>query len=267
MEQEGYQVDLAQALVICTAVKLGMLGSVRFGSGLMVARPPDGTWSAPSAVALGGVGMGGQFGLELTDFVFILNSDAAVATFLKSGVLTLDGNISIALGPGRSAEYGALVGTSGVASLYAYSKTRGVYGGATLEISILFERSYANKKLYDRKLKAMQLLTGEIPPPPEAEPLMRILNSEALRLPSSSGGPGGVEMALSNQPEGQTREVPELGAEAPFVETDGIPVVEADRRLPQESEALSEATELPAREPHDENQRTGPSQHQDQSSG
>lgn len=225
-----------------------MLGSVRFGSGLMVARLPDSTWSAPSAVALGGVGMGGQFGLELTDFVFMLNNDAAVATFCKSGVLTLDGNISITLGPGRSAEYGALVGTSGVACLYAYSKTRGVYGGATLEVSILSERSHANKKMYGRKLKATQLLGGEVPPPPEAEPLMRLLNSEALRMPPPSDGQGKPELALPNQHEAQSREVSELAAEEwPVVEVEGVSAVGADEnRLPQEVEASSEVTELAA---------------------
>lgn len=250
-----------QALVICTVFKAGFLGSVRFGSGLMVARLPDGTWSAPSAVALGGLGMGGQFGLELTDFVFVLNSDAAVATFRKSGVLTLDGNISITFGPGRSAEYGAIVGTTGVASIYAYSKTRGVYGGATFEGSILFERSYANKKMYGQKLKAMQLLRGEIPPPPEAEPLMRILNSEAFRMRSSAEGPSVADLASHAQNEPQRREDPDPAAErVPAVETDG-------RRSPQELETRQEPTELLAGEPHEEDQRTEPSQHQAQSSG
>lgn len=237
-----------------------MLGSVRFGSGLMVARLPDGTWSPPSAVALGGVGVGGQFGLELTDFVFALNSDAAVATFCNSGSLTLDGNISIAIGPGRSAEYGALVGTSGVASLYAYSKTRGVYGGATLEASVLLERSYANKKMYGRKLKAMQLLSGEIPPPPDAEPLLRILNSGAFRL-SSSEGSDGAGIAPLDHREVQTREVPELTAR------EG-PVVEAElTHPPQELERTSNLTELPPGEPLDEGQSNEPSQHQGQCSG
>jgi hypothetical protein len=31
-------------------------------------------WSAPSAIALVGVGLGGQVGAEMTDFVIVLNS-------------------------------------------------------------------------------------------------------------------------------------------------------------------------------------------------
>lgn len=63
----------AKGLAILTVIKAGFLGSARFGSGLVIARLPDGSWSAPSAIATGGAGFGGQIGLEITDFVFILN--------------------------------------------------------------------------------------------------------------------------------------------------------------------------------------------------
>lgn len=165
---------------------MGFLGSVRFGSGLIVARLADGTWSAPSAIALAGLGGGGQFGVELTDFVFVLTKDEAVKTFMDSGNLTIGANIAIAFGPGRSAESGAIIGVKGVAGTYAYSKTRGVYGGLTLEGGVLIERSSANKKIYERKLKVKQLLSGEIPPPPAADSLMQILSSEAFHRPIPS---------------------------------------------------------------------------------
>ena len=187
----------------------------------MVARLPDGSWSAPSAIALAGLGIGGQFGIELTDFVFVLNTDAAVKTFLKSGNLTMGLNISMALGPGRSAESGAIVGTNGVAGIYAYSKTRGIFGGATLEGSVILERSSANKKMYDRKLKARQLLNGEIPPPPEAEPLMHILNSDAFRQQSSTDMSTPVELPTES-PNEPGQGPSELAAESqPVPELDG----------------------------------------------
>lgn len=208
-----------------------MLGGIRFGSGLMVSRLPDGSWSAPSAVALAGLGFGGQWGIELTDFVFVLNTEAAVQTFLKSGNITMGGNISIALGPGRSAETGAIIGTKGAAGIYAYSKTRGVYGGLTFEGSVILERPSANKKIYERKLKAMQLLNGEIPPPPEAEPLMHILNSEAFR-PQSSQASAPVELPAES-PNESGQGPTELAAEPhPVAELDG-------RSEPQEQSSVN----------------------------
>ncbi|KAJ5745127.1 hypothetical protein N7520_010309 [Penicillium odoratum] len=177
----------AKGIAIYTAFRVGFLGSVRFGSGLIVARLPDGSWSAPSAMAMGGIGAGGQFGAELTDFVFVLTTDVAVKTFMQSGSVTLGGNISMAVGPvGRTAEAGGVMGTKGATGVFAYSKTRGLYGGLTVEGGVLAERSDANKKLYRRKIGAKELLTGVIPSPPEAEPLMTVLNGDYFQLESSA---------------------------------------------------------------------------------
>lgn len=149
----------------------------------------DGSWTAPSAIGMAGVGAGGQFGAELTDFVFVLNTDAAVKTFMQSGSLTLGGNISMAVGPvGRSAEASGVVGTKGAAGVFAYSKTRGLYGGLTVEGGVLIERSDANKKLYGRKVRARELLNGLTPPPPEAEVLMKVLNGTFFQFEPSQTG-------------------------------------------------------------------------------
>ena len=59
----------AKGLAIITVLKAGFLFSGRAGSGVIVARLPDGSWSAPSAIVTAGAGVGGQIGAELTDFV------------------------------------------------------------------------------------------------------------------------------------------------------------------------------------------------------
>ncbi len=87
----------AKGLAILTVLKAGFLGSARYGNGIVVSRLADGSWSAPSAIGLGGAGFGGQIGFELTDFVFVLNDAAAVRTFSQQGSLTLGGNVSIAV--------------------------------------------------------------------------------------------------------------------------------------------------------------------------
>lgn len=55
-------------------IKVGFVFTGRVGTGLVVARLPDGRWSAPSAIATAGVGWGAQIGGEITDFVIILNT-------------------------------------------------------------------------------------------------------------------------------------------------------------------------------------------------
>ena len=132
-------------------------------------------------MATGGGGFGGQIGFELTDFVFILNNDAAVKTFSQQGSLTLGGNVSIAAGPvGRNAEAAGAASLKGVAGVFAYSKTKGLFAGVSLEGSVLIERRDANAKLYNSRITAKQLLAGGVRPPPAAEPLMRVLNSRVF---------------------------------------------------------------------------------------
>lgn len=171
----------ARGLAIITVLKAGFLFSGRAGSGVIVARLPDGGWSAPSAIGLAGAGAGGMVGLELTDFVFILNTADAVKSFSQFGSITLGGNISVAAGPlGRNAEAAAMASTKGVAAIFAYSKTKGLFAGVSLEGSVIIERREANRKFYGNNCTAKHILTGRVRPPPSVDPLFRVLESRAF---------------------------------------------------------------------------------------
>jgi len=181
----------AKGLAILTVFKAGFLGSGGVGSGIVVARLADGSWSAPSAIGTFGGGFGGQIGFELTDFVFILNDSSAVKTFSQMGSITLGGNVSIAAGPvGRNAEAAGAASLKSVSGVFAYSKTKGLFAGISLEGKGFVERRDANEKLYGRPIKAAAILRGEIPVPPAAEPLMKVLNSRVFAgVPGAATGP------------------------------------------------------------------------------
>lgn len=171
----------AKGLAILTVIKAGFVGSARFGSGLVVARLPDGSWSAPSAIMTAGGGVGGQIGLEITDFVFILNDLSAVKTFSQAGSITLGGNVSVAAGPvGRNAEAAGAASLRSVAGIFSYSKTKGLFAGVSLEGSAIIERKEANEKLYGSGFTAQQLLSGAVRPPSQAQPLLSVLNSRVF---------------------------------------------------------------------------------------
>ncbi|KAI9806563.1 MAG: hypothetical protein M1833_003750 [Piccolia ochrophora] len=171
----------AKGLAIITVFKAGFLGSARGGSGVVVARLADGTWSAPSAVATIGGGFGGQIGFELTDFVFILNDASAVRTFAQKGSISFGGNVSIAAGPvGRNAEAAGAASLKSFSGIFSYSKTKGLFAGVSLEGGGLVERADANQKFYGNRMKAEAILSGTVRPPPAADPLLRVLNSRVF---------------------------------------------------------------------------------------
>ncbi|KAK6465278.1 hypothetical protein DFJ63DRAFT_321609 [Scheffersomyces coipomensis] len=176
----------AKGLAIITVLKAGFLFSGRAGSGVIVARLPDGTWSPPSAIVTAGAGVGGQIGAELTDFVFILNSKSAVDSFAQMGSVTLGTNISVAAGPlGRNAEAAGTASLKSASAVFAYSKTKGLFAGVSLEGSAIVERREANRKFYGSNCKARNILAGQVEAPPACDSLMRILESRVFnnRLP------------------------------------------------------------------------------------
>lgn len=62
----------AKGLAFLTVSKVGFGFSVRFGTGVVVARLAQGSWSAPSAIATAGLGAGLMAGAELAEFIIIL---------------------------------------------------------------------------------------------------------------------------------------------------------------------------------------------------
>lgn len=89
----------AKGLAVFSVIKAGFLWSGKAGSGVVVARLPDGSWSAPSCIATGGMGFGLQIGADISDFVVVMNSEDAVRSFAQAGNLTIGGNLSAAVGP------------------------------------------------------------------------------------------------------------------------------------------------------------------------
>ncbi|MGH7836179.1 MAG: YSC84-related protein [Candidatus Binatia bacterium] len=161
----------ATGLAILTVTKAGFIGSVRGGTGVVVARTQNG-WSGPSAIGTGGLGVGFQAGVEVSEFVIVLNTPAAVDAFAKGGNVTLGGNLGVAVGPvGRSAEAGVTVG----AAMYTYSRTQGLFAGVSLEGTVVGTRDGVNSAYYGKPVAASEILDGSVQPPARAQTLLSVL--------------------------------------------------------------------------------------------
>jgi lipid-binding SYLF domain-containing protein len=198
------------AFVRASKVVLGV--SVHGGSGIVIARLSDGTWSAPSAIGTWGLGLGLQFGLEVAEYIFILQTHDALEHFRKGNSFTVGGNMGLAFGGlGREAYGAASVGStvcgninnvndedqyndndsrvvphresrSHIAPIVAYAKSQGFYIGVSLEGSRIFTRDDINSRVYKfgtsgRDVSACDILSGKVSTPPEAEELYASLHS------------------------------------------------------------------------------------------
>ncbi|KAJ6665919.1 hypothetical protein lerEdw1_001391 [Lerista edwardsae] len=176
----------AKGLAILTVIKAGFLVTARGGSGIVLARLPNGRWSAPSAIGIAGLGGGFEIGIEVSDLVIILNHERAVEAFAKGGNLTLGGNFTVAIGPlGRNLEGDVALRSS--AAVFTYCRSRGLFAGVSLEGSCLIERKETNSKFYGLEVRASAILFGDIPPPVQAQDLYDVLESFTLKYETEEG--------------------------------------------------------------------------------
>jgi lipid-binding SYLF domain-containing protein len=136
--------DAAGVAVIPNMVKAGLGLGGRFGRGVVLPRLPDGRWGEPAFITLAGGGVGWQIGVSSTDVLLVFKTRKSLDRILRGkGKLTLGGDVSVAAGPvGREAQ----VATDGVlqAEIYSYSRSRGLFAGASLEAAGLFVDHDAN---------------------------------------------------------------------------------------------------------------------------
>ncbi|MEN3370914.1 MAG: YSC84-like protein 1 [Verrucomicrobiota bacterium] len=154
----------ARGLAILTVVKVGLGLSGKGGQGVVVARTGHG-WSGPSFVGTGGAGWGPQIGAQVTEFVFILNTNAAVRAFSKDGNVTIGAEASAAAGPvGRDTQ----AAVTPTAAIYTYSRSKGLFAGASLEGAVIATQKTGNARYYGRPVNARAILSGNVSPPPGA---------------------------------------------------------------------------------------------------
>jgi SH3 domain-containing YSC84-like protein 1 len=176
--------DKADCVVVYPSVKKAafIIGG-SYGRGVMTCRKGDnfqGPWGPPTMMALEGGSFGLQIGGEATDFVLLVMNDSGARGIL-AGKVKLGGDASIAAGPvGRNAS--AETDITLRSEILSYSRSRGVFGGLSLEGSTIRPDNEANEKIYGRKLQAKQIvLLDEVPVPPSAYKLISTLDAKTPR--------------------------------------------------------------------------------------
>lgn len=155
----------AKGLAIFTTMRTGLWVSGAGGSGVLLARLPDGSWSPPSGILLHTAGLGFLVGVDIYDCVIVINSEEALEAFTKIRC-TLGSEISVAAGP---------VGAGGIletelhkrqAPIFTYLKSRGFYAGVQIDGTVIIERTDENERFYGQRIPVKDILAGKVRHPP-----------------------------------------------------------------------------------------------------
>ena len=141
----------AQAVAIIPGVLKGsFVVGIRHGRGVVVTRDVSGVWQLPVFVTLTGGSVGWQVGVHATDVILVFKSQDSVADLLR-GKFTIGADVAAAAGPvGRNVA--AATDAKLRAKIYSYSRSRGLFAGASIDGSTIQTDLYANQRFYGAPL-------------------------------------------------------------------------------------------------------------------
>ncbi len=169
--------DKAKAVMIFPSlIKAGFVGAAEGGSGVLLARRDDGSWTSPAFYTLAAGSIGLQLGIQDTEMVMIIRSPGALESILThQGKLGADMGITVGtLGAGAEAATTTNLGADVIAYVNA---NIGVFGGASLEGTALARRHDLNQAYYGQTLEPRDIVIAGNVSNPHADTLRGALGS------------------------------------------------------------------------------------------
>jgi lipid-binding SYLF domain-containing protein len=163
--------------IVPELIKGGFIFGGEGGTGVLLARLPEGGWSAPAFIVMGGASIGLQIGGKVSQVAFTIMTDKGLAAILNNKV-KLGADISVAVGV-AGATTGAATTTAAGADIYQFAVSKGLFGGGAVEGAVLEPRDAWNAALYGGQYKTPRdIVSDRSLNPPEADRLREALAKE-----------------------------------------------------------------------------------------
>jgi lipid-binding SYLF domain-containing protein len=164
----------AKAIIILNQFKAGFLLGVKDGYGVVMVRRADNTWSLPVLIRAGEASFGLQLGANAVESVFVI-TDANIPKMLYKGRFNLGVDAKAVAGP-HAASKERFNEEILKTPILAYTKSVGLYAGATVKAGHLSRDDEANFVLYGTRYTLPELLYGDfVPAAREVQPLMGLV--------------------------------------------------------------------------------------------
>jgi len=171
--QKSFPQDLARAkaiLIVPNLYKGGFLLGGQYGNGVLLAKGAGGVWSYPAFYSLSGGSLGLQVGIEDVAIVFLINNDKALQAVLNNQFkFGADMGVTVAV---VGAGMGASTTSNAGADILAISMSGvGLYGGLSLEGTVLSPRESWNSNYYSQNVSGRAIILDQAANNPEADKL------------------------------------------------------------------------------------------------
>ncbi len=171
---KGWVKKAKGVFIVPSMLKAGFIFGAAGGSGILLARDKSGKWSSPAFYSIGAGSFGMQIGLEQSEIIFVVMTDAGMKALINNEV-KLGAKASMAVGPvGAGVEGATTLGLGG--DLYAVSKGVGLYGGLALEGAWIKKRQSYNVEYYGKTASPRAILVDRKFNNPGADKLRAVLD-------------------------------------------------------------------------------------------
>ncbi len=168
-ELQNYIQNAKGVLIFPQLVKGGFIVGAEGGSGVLLVKGEDGSWSPPAFYTLWAGSIGLQIGGQVSQVVFTVMHDQAVDAVLKSE-LKLGVDVSVAIGPiGKGLEASST--TNLAVDIYAFSKSVGLFGGGALEGAKIVDQTAWAAEFYGAKVSPRDIVIHRKVSNPKADTL------------------------------------------------------------------------------------------------
>lgn len=150
-----------------STVRGGFIFGAERGRGILSAKDAKTKmWSPPAFLTITGGSVGLQIGVRATDLVLVVQNQRGLENLVRNE-FKIGAGAAVTGGPvGRDAQ--AATDIQMRAEILSYSRSRGLFAGATLEGSTIKEDQDANERFYGEKLTTRQVVFDNKARPPEA---------------------------------------------------------------------------------------------------
>jgi lipid-binding SYLF domain-containing protein len=162
----------AKAVMILRQFRAGFILGGSGGSGVMLSRSAQGKWSYPAFYGIGSGSIGFQIGAEASEIALLIMTEKGRDALLTTDV-KLGGDVSVAAGPVGA---GAKAATTDVLS---FSRSKGIYGGVSLEGMVVGPQSSLNHAYYDQAVSPLDILVNYKVRNPDADALVKAVTQTA----------------------------------------------------------------------------------------
>jgi lipid-binding SYLF domain-containing protein len=143
------------------------------GSGVFFARAETpAQWNGPAFYTIGEASFGFQAGADASEVVLVAMTERGVNALLSTSV-KLGADASVAAGPVGIGVRGATANVS--VDLVSFSRSKGLYGGVSVDGAIVATRSSLNSAYYGRDVSTQDILVRGSVSNPQAAPLAELI--------------------------------------------------------------------------------------------